>query len=264
MRFLRIFFLYFQFAFTYRGRAFIWFLIAFLNPLIVLSFWKATYSNSDPTGGMWTFSALSSYYILLIIANACLMAHIEDDVAVYDIQRGSLLKYLVRPFPYFLFKFLEELPWRIIQGGFGVIILFVFIFFTQTAFTNISWQTLITTIIIAGLAYCISFLFKLILGISAFWLTDYRGLQQLSEVVTIVFAGTIMPLNLFPYLLRMVSFLLPFSYMTYFPIIAIQGKIMGPDLLKVVSMQIFWLLILIVVYQKLWQKGLRKFTGVSN
>ncbi len=163
MRFLRIFFLYFQFAFTYRSRAFIWFLIAFLNPLIVLSFWKAAYSNSDPTGGIWTFSALSSYYILLIIANACLMAHIEDDVAVYDIQRGSLLKYLVRPFPYFLFKFLEELPWRIIQGGFGAVILLVFIFFTQTALTNISWQTLLTTVIVAGLAYCISFLFKLIL-----------------------------------------------------------------------------------------------------
>ena len=52
-----------------------------------------------------------------------LSSHIEEDVAEFDIQQGDLVRYLIRPFPYYWIKFIEEIPYRILQGSYGIIIM---------------------------------------------------------------------------------------------------------------------------------------------
>jgi len=264
MRYVRIFFYYFQGAFAERGRSFVWFLISFLNPLILLLFWSGA-AKSGATFGQWTLSDLASYYFLLIIADALLDAHIEETVARIDIQEGGLTKYLVQPFSYVIQKLFEESPWRMIQGFFGILVFLLFRFgfgFVISIQTDPSLVCLCVVMMISG--YAMSFLFKMILGLSALWTTDYRGLSELVGVLMLIFAGFVMPLEFFHPILKQIAILLPFPYIIYFPIIAFQGKLIAIEMIKIILIQWVWICGFIIIYRKVWQRGVRLYTGIGQ
>lgn len=114
------------------------------------------------------------------------------------------------------------------------------------------------------MAYFISFIFKMIVGLSALWIIDYGGLQQLTIVIQMVFAGFVIPIQFFHPILKNIANILPFSYMIYYPVLAMQGKLVGMELLRVIGIQILWLGILILLYKKMWKVGIRMFTGIGQ
>lgn len=265
MRYVRIFFIHFQEAFYERGRSFVWFLIPLIDALLILAFWIGALKEKGSLGSDWTLSSISSYYFLLIIAGSFLMMHIEEEVAQHDIQQGGLVRYLLRPFSYFWFKFFNEISWRIIQGFYALIVFLLFVFFFGN-FVELSSspQILFLSGIIIILALFLSFTFKMIFGLSAFWITDYTGAQQIVDVVLIVFGGFVIPLEFFPDILKRVAYILPFSYMTYFPIIALQGKLALFELLRVIVIQSAWLGGFWLLYRFLWDRGVKEFTAVGQ
>ena len=265
MRYVNIFLLHFQQSFAYRGRSFIWFLLAFYNPLLVLVFWIGAFAQEGFSLASWSFSSITSYYFLLIIAASFLVVHIEEDVAVEDIREGGLVKYLIRPFSYYWLKFFEEFGYRLTQGAFGVVVFLVFflVFRNLVTLTDSIMIGLLSVCVIT-FGYFISFTFKMIVGLSAFWFTDFWGLQQLVEVIMLLMGGFLMPLDLFPQFVQNLANILPFSYMVYFPIVAIQGKLSFLQLLHVIAIQGMWLAGLLMIYKMLWREGIRKFTAVGQ
>ncbi len=265
MRYLRIFLLHFEQALEYRSISVVWFLVELFNPLLYLLFWRGVAANPAGTSGIGTISEIYSYYLLLIVAGAFLTVHIEEDVALRDIKEGGLVKYLIRPFSYFWFNFFGELPYRIIQGFFAVVILVVAtrVFgVTISPYHDVFQFAFVPVIFILG--YLLSFVFKMIVGFIAFWVIDYSGIQQTVTVIFLAFGGFIMPIHFFPTLLRHIAEWLPFSYMIYFPVLALQGKLMPVQALGVVAMQGVWLIGLIFLYRLMWNKGIKKFTGVGQ
>jgi len=265
MRYVRMFLLFFQDVNVQRARSFVWFLLSLLNPLLLLVFWSGVYAQNHGMLQGWSLSTISSYYILLIIASAFLDVHIEETVAILDIREGGLVKYLTRPFSYFWLMFLSELPWRVFQGGLGVLIfLFFALFFNNLIQLTQDPVIIILSFLVIGLAYMLSFVFKMILGLSAFWVTDFWGLQQLVEVTALSFAGFLMPLEFYPKILEQIAYILPFSYIIYFPVVAIQGKLSALQLFQILGIQALWICALTVCYRYLWRKGIEKFVGVGQ
>ncbi len=265
MRYLRIFFLHFQQAFALRSRSVVWFLLSLFNPLIFYLFWKSVYHENSMTFSDWSLSNVASYYFFLVIAGSLLIVHIEEDVAHWDIQQGGLSRYLLKPFSYMKMKFFEELPWRIIQGFFGVFVLVLFsIFFGNLlSFVKIPFGIFLASIIVI-LAYSISFIFKMIVGISALWFTDFSGLQQVLEAILIVFTGSLMPLAFLPDIIHQLALVLPFAYIIYFPILAVQGKMQVWESLRVIGVQLLWVMLLLSFYKFLWKKGVKLYTGLGQ
>ena len=260
---LKIILLHFEQIIEHRARSFVWFLLALINPLILIMFWRG--ANKDSLSGQITVSELTIYYFFLIIAVTFLMSHIEEDVAYYDIKQGNLVRYLLRPISYYWIKFYEELPYRVLQGFYGLIILAIFFsFFGNFASPLLTPLIFILSILIAIFAYFISFTFKMIVGLLAFWFVEIGGLFNMMEVIIVVFAGLIMPISLMPQQIKNLANYLPFSYIVYYPIFAFLGKFAAPRLVEIVLTQLLWLLILITVYKVLWIKGIKKFTGVGN
>src|SRR5258708_3973922 len=107
MRYFRIFLLYMEVVFQERGRSFVWFLMAALNPFILILFWKGAAGNRFIAPG-WNFSSLFSYYFLLTIVFSFVVCHNEGLVSITDIKDGNLVSHITKPFNYFLMKFLEE------------------------------------------------------------------------------------------------------------------------------------------------------------
>lgn len=264
MRVLSIAALHFQQVFHHRLRSFVWFCIPLINNLTLILFWKGALQDTHGATD-WTMPAVTSYYFLLTIAGSMLTSHIEEDVAQYDIQYGELTRYLTRPFPYYWMKFIEEIPYRILQGSYGVILLILFTLFLGS-FIRLSHDpvTILYSLIMFVLAFFLSFTLKMNLGYSAFWFKDSRGFFELVTVAVIVFSGGIVPLHLLPSPILTISNLLPFAYTAYYPIMALQGLYPHGVELQIILIQLVWLGILVAVNRLLWKQGIRLFTAFGQ
>lgn len=260
---LKILLLHFEHIIEHRARSFVWFLLALINPLILILFWRG--ANQEGISTQITLPELTTYYFFLIFAVTFLMSHVEEEVAYYDIKQGNLVRYLLRPISYYWIKFYEEIPYRVLQGFYGIIaIIILFIFFGRLVSFTLTPPILILSIVIAILAYFIAFTFKMIVGLLAFWFIEIGGLFNMIEVIIVVFAGFILPISLMSETLKNLANILPFSYIVYFPIYSFLGKFKEPQLLGIILTQFLWLIILLAVYKIMWNKGIKKFTGVGQ
>lgn len=263
MQYLRILGLNFERVFEYRSRSLVWFIYVLINPLIVLMYWYGAAQNN--TAVMRVLPELTGYYFLLIIASAFIISHSEEDVSIYDIKYGGLVKYLLKPFPYYLAKFIEEFPYRVLQGIMGIITFIILsVFFGSLMKFSSSIPILLISSLIIILAHFLSFTFKMIIGILAFWVTDIWGIFNTIYVTTIVFSGTVLPLTFMPEWLSKISAFLPFSYMIYFPISSVQGQFSLGEMVRILLIQGIWLFILAMIYKIMWREGIKKFTAVGQ
>ena len=213
----------------------------------------------------WSFSSVMNYYFLLIIAAAVLMSHPEVPVVRDDIEKGELAGRLLKPFSYYWQRFHAEIPVRIFQGIMGGIIFFLLIyFFHANVHFSLSLGTAFLAAVIIILAFFLCFTFKMILSITALWTTDIRGAQELTDILITIFAGYIVPINLLPGLLATIAYVLPFAYIIYYPIVAIQGQLGISGLVSVIAIQILWLFVLGILFRYLWKKGLRQYADFGH
>lgn len=262
MRYFRILALHMEHILEHRSRSFVYFISSVFNPLLMLLFWRGALNGTEH--GV-TLSSITSYYFLLVIAGSLLTSHIEEGVAEIDIQEGKLSQYIIRPYSYYALKTCEELPYRILQGGYGLLtcLIFVFMFGNFLVIEN-NPLDIFLAVIIAVLAFFMSFTYKMIIGFVAFWTTDTGGFFQLMEITTIIFAGYLMPFELMPSYIAKISFSMPFSYMIYFPVTAFQGKYNATALTNIIGVQIVWLLLLYALYRWMWKSGMKKFTAIGQ
>lgn len=264
MRLIRILSLHIQYVFHNRLRSLVWFLIPLLNNLTVILFWSGAIKNTDPHAA-WTMSSITTYYFLLTIVNSMLNSYISEDVAEFDIKQGDLIRYLTRPFPYYWIKFIEEIPYRLLQGSYGILLIILFsIFYKNYIVITDNPINLLLSIFTMILALFLSFTIKMNLGLSAFWFTDSRGFFELVTIVLIIFSGGIMPLYLFPQGLQTVSSILPFAYTAYFPILSLQGKFTYLQSLQIIAIQCLWLAAFLMLNRFMWKKGIKQFTAFGQ
>lgn len=264
MKLLRIVLLHAESVFEQRLRSFVWFLVVFVNPMLYILFWTGAPQNVDIVPG-WNVSAINGYYLLLVVAFAFLLSHIEEDVSYFDIQQGELDRYLVKPFSYFRIKLIESLPYRILQGIYALIAVgIVYLFIKDHVVIHITPESFSLGILTGILAFLMWHTYKMCLGLLAFWITDMKGMFDLLDVIRIVLCGGFMPLALYPDLLKTVADILPFSYGIYYPVIVLQGQATLLETAKIVGIQALWVIALYTLYTFLWRRGIASFTGVGK
>lgn len=264
-RYFKILALHFEHVFENRLRSFIWFVVTFFNPFLVILFWRGALTGNKEIAPGWNFTTLTSYYFLVVVAGAFLISHIEEDISEFDIRGGELVRYLVKPFPYYWIKLIEELPYRFLQGMYGVITLIIlYLFFGRFITISHDPLTLAASILIMLFAAFISNTLKQILGLCALWVTDIRGLYEVLEVGQVIFAGFLIPIILLPAQMKTIANVLPFAYIIYYPVSAFIGQLNYVELLRVIGIQSFWLAGLIIIYGFVWRNGIKKFTAIGQ
>ncbi|WP_066063532.1 ABC-2 family transporter protein [Frankia sp. EI5c] len=108
-----------------------------------------------------------------------------------------------------------------------------------------------------GLALLVSFGIRYLVGLSAFWLTDARGVQAVSALVLMFFSGAVLPLVLFPGALGTIAGLLPFGAIIQTPMDLYLGTAPG-GALRALAIQAFWAAALLLTGRALTDAGLRR------
>jgi len=265
MKIVRIFLLYLQNSFERRLRNLIWFIHPIANNLTVVIFWFGALKSSAVKMTGWSFSSLASYYFIMTTLGSILAVYIEQDISEDDIKQGRLVFYLLKPFSYYWTVFIDHLGYKSVRLFLIAILLAIFYFSVGNIFKITDEPVkLIFALIISILGLFIIFTLKFCLGLTSFWFKENRSLFELFEIVNIIFSGGIVPLDLFPKNLQLISYSLPFSYCGYFPIISFQGKLEPWQSLRIIGVQFIWIAVFYGLYKLLWNKGVKEFTATGQ
>jgi ABC-2 type transport system permease protein len=95
------------------------------------------------------------------------------------------------------------------------------------------------------LAVVVSFAYRFLYNLAAFWLLDYRGVGVIAITVALLFSGFILPLPFFPDWLEAVARVLPFAAMVQVPVDVFLEKEEGAGIAAALLFQALWAVILL-------------------
>jgi ABC-2 type transport system permease protein len=109
-----------------------------------------------------------------------------------------------------------------------------------------------------ALAVGVAFGWRYLLQLTAFWLLDVRGANQLGWLAAQFLSGTFVPIVFFPDWLEMTARALPFASMMQLPIEVWLGRYAGLELLGVFALQAGWALTLVLAGRYVMARAVRR------
>jgi ABC-2 type transport system permease protein len=109
-----------------------------------------------------------------------------------------------------------------------------------------------------ALAVTVSFAFRFLFNLAAFWLLDYRGVGVLAMVVSTFFSGQTVPIAFFPDWLETLAWALPFAAMVQAPIEVFLEHVSGLELAGLLALQAFWAGALLLLGRLVLAAGTRR------
>jgi ABC-2 type transport system permease protein len=182
---------------------------------IFLQLWRATYEQTgeERLGGLTLAQMLWYLGMTESIVLSAPAVSVEVD---QDVRTGSLAVQLVRPISYPLYRMGTSLGERFVRFGMNAAVAsaIALLFVGPIPFTVEGFVLFLAAI---PLAFVIDFLAYFLIGLFAFWIENTSGLTLLYSRVTMILGGMLLPLELFPDVLRVVAEYLPFASVLYGP-----------------------------------------------
>jgi ABC-2 type transport system permease protein len=253
-----------QDAIQYRIEGVIWFLFDVLPPVMMLFFWSVAYQDAEVVAG-YRQAEMLAYTLGVMVLRNLVTVHVEWDVD-YEVRQGTLSNYLVRPVHPWTVWFFNQLGWRLWRTALvsPILIVAVLILAPSLELPGLDSYHLTGFVVSLLLAYIVCFLFKLVLGFTAFWLTNIQGVISLSDVAVYLFGGILIPLELLPAALQQMAVFIPLQYIFAFPLSVMLGRAQGVDMLLGLGGQIAWCLALALLARIMWSAGLRRYEAVGG
>jgi ABC-2 type transport system permease protein len=247
-------------AIAYRAEMLVW-LLSTTMPLVMLALMTAV-AREGPVGrfGQADFTA---YYLAALVVRLLTGAWVIWEVN-FEIRQGTLAYRLLRPIHPLVAYAAENvgaMPMRlaiVLPLAVGAVIAA-----GPAHVTHDPVLLAIFPVAVVG-AWLITFLAMAVIGALAFYVESSGALFEVWLGLFGVFAGYLIPLELFPHWLATVARFLPFRYMLAFPVEMIVG--MTPRAAALAELGIQWLFVaaLALAARAIWRLGLRRFAAFGG
>lgn len=245
-KYLAIFRIRFIHSVQYRIVVFSHLFTGFLWGLMLVLAYSAFY-RTNPSAFPMTLPQTVSYMWMQQVFLILFSVVFADEEIESSIEDGSVAYELVRPADLYWRWFTRSCASRAGVTAFRLPLL-VAVFFLPYPF-NISLPPDITQLVMflpsMVLALGVTVSFTMLMYVSMFYTTSYRGVRVLLIAMTAFFTGAVIPFPFFPPSVRSILEILPFAAMQNMPLRIYNGNIAGADALKGIAFQIFWLAVLI-------------------
>ena len=255
---------------AYRFRLVIWIVYDFMMLFVQYYLWKAVFSNSGGSLSGIGVAQYISYVATVMVVSRLLACRIDGDIAE-QIKDGNISMNLTKPFSFF-----GMMLWKRLGYTLGDIIALIPMIVVASF--------MITSLTASPLVIALSAL-SILLGILAFWITNYWGLFLFKHHIIALFSGEVIALDLLFRLGRggaaelpvpfisgevggmilvafgKISYCLPFQAMTYTPSAILTGIISEPRaILFHLGLQVAWIAVMGLLAFLAWGRGLRRVT----
>jgi len=250
-----------QDALTYRSVAIVWILTDTVPAVVMPLLWLSSFNGREKIAG-FSPSQITAYYLVLLFVTNLIQCHTMWEMAV-DIKEGRFSSYLIRPFSYRTFKYLDFLAWRLMRTVLFLPVFCVAVFLFRNSLRwedyRFGWEFL--TAIVLG--HFVSFFITYAFGLLALYFVETRSLFNFWYMPMIIFSGQIAPIAMFPPGVQAFAFWLPFRYTIGLPTEILLGRLSTLEVRQGLLMQVAWIVIALIIGRILWRSGLKRFTGVG-
>jgi ABC-2 type transport system permease protein len=98
----------------------------------------------------------------------------------------------------------------------------------------------------------------------AFWVLEVSTFIFILYAFEYIASGHLFPLDILPKGLEQFLYYTPFPYQLYFPVSVYMGKSAGPDLLRGLVIQAFWVVFAYFMARFAWNRGTKKYSAVGG
>jgi len=178
-----------------------------------------------------------------------------------DALLGKVSPYLIQPIHPFFRYFAQHIAEQITRFPFALIIAFFFFIFNSTSLWFPSFGIILISLISTFFSFLIQFLIQSIIACFCFWTEKASSFEKLIFIPTLFLSGLLAPVEAFPDFVKSWVYFTPFPYLIDFPARILSGN--DVNLLSGISIQIFWILLFLFIFIKVWRKGSKRFTAMG-
>lgn len=174
------------------------------------------------------------------------------------VHQGEVAADLLKPMRLFTFWLAQDLG-RALVGLLlrGLTVMFVYALIFDLTYPSglVQWAALLLTL---ALSWLLSFAYRFLVNLSAFWSPDAKGIGRFAFVVVMFFSGFLMPLRFFPGWVQALAYLTPFPHMLNTVVEVYLGVLTGPALVRALLLQAFWAACLVALCEVVLARATRR------
>lgn len=245
----------FQNKMAYRLDFFMGMLNMVITIAVYLCIYRALYGSADVIDGISYEMVATNFVIALGLSQAFKFNEMFMPDKIND---GSITNELLKPVNFKLRMLAENLG----EGLFGLIFQFAPAVLFTCIYTRLcppaGIAAFVFMMVSVFLGYLILWLISFMIQTWCFWLFSVWGIVTIKNVVVNVLSGSLLPLWFMPGTLRTVIAYTPFSSIYFTPVRIYLGQLSGLDMLGSMLLQGVWVVILYLIGNAFWKKGIRK------
>lgn len=249
-------------SFTYRAQAAIWMIGGFI-PLAMMLVWIELAADGPiaANGAAYDQSDFALYFMGMYFVR---QATVMWCVILLDrgIRHGELAPLLLRPMPPTWAHMAEHLAEIVIRLP-VITIVFVLGLWLTGVFGRLDLANLPVFLSATAAAWLIFFNIHYCTGLLAFWMEGALSLEPLIWYLCIILGGSVIPIDLFPSVIRRLVIWLPFASVLDFPVQVLLGKLTMSAILLGFARQLVWIALLTWLRQTMWRHGMKRFSAVG-
>jgi len=255
-----VFGIFFQDGLAYRASGLIWVVTDLITAVTMPLVWAA----ASGTGTIGGFAAADFvlYYVAFFVIGSFVTSHIMWELSM-EIKESQFTVYLLRPMSFYGYTFLRNLSWRILRTTYTLPFLAVLLIgyrsYLASAQVNFGWE--FWAALVCG--HLVSITFVLMMSMLALFTEEAQSIFELYYVPHMFLSGYLFPISLLPEWAQKVTNFFPFYYTTGAPTEILVGRVAGSDALRVIGIQLIWIVGAFLAAQVLWKRGLRHYSGVG-
>ncbi len=226
---------------AYRSTFITGMLANFIQAIVLYYVWKSIFAYQDVVNG-YTWEIMRQYVFVAFLCNSVFSMGFEMSIAE-RIVKGDIILDLLKPLSYRGMLFFRMLGTAGME--FAVTFLLVgSIYLTVNGvryLNGIRILLFLTALLLGmGIKFCIQYIFSLM----CFYTDNSYGVTKAREILTNFFSGALIPLAMFPDMLRRIVDYLPFRGIIYTPCCIFIGTFSIHDSVLNILMQAAWILLL--------------------
>lgn len=265
-KYLSVFNISFQQEFAYRLNFIMWRVRNVIQVLLVFFLWDSIFSDPERIIFGYDRAKILTYVFGILIVRAFVLSARAVDVAG-EVANGDLSNYLVKPIDYFKYWFTRDISSKALNLVFAIfetVLLFLVLkppFFLQT-----NPLYLLGFMVSIALAMFIFFVILFITSAIPFWMPEVAWGAQfiVIMIITEFLSGALFPIDILPQAIQNVLYLLPFPYLIFFPLQVYLGKLGAMEIVRGLSVSLFWAVLLWFLMKSIWGKGLKVYQAFGR
>lgn len=252
-------------ALEYRVNFFLTLAGAIAPVIIQTILWIALYGDDPSTSFFgFTFTQMVAYTVIAQLVSRLVRTGFEYDIN-WEIKTGTLDRYLVKPIGYFGYRLFSFIGDKIVQTAFmGIFLAGAVVILISVLDFNLPLISLLLFIPSLMMAFLLNFLIFWCVALIGFWLTEIGYLFEAVRIIIIAVSGGILPLSVFGPTVSHVLMFLPFRFTIQFPTEVLASRITPVIAIYSLGLASLWVLILIIIGQCIWARGIRRFAAVGS